>query len=171
MKVPHSENSKLSATYCQRHISIPGASLLKSLSFSSSSVSPSPNHLLSIFLLQSIEQTPIHTNTPILITAILVVQEVEVIAFFLVISITLLLCQRSASTKIIPIYPTGCLHKRFRLSDLLRGMTDSSFPLVKENWIHQPLLNGCIQAFDYTPSNTLVGVCGVFNCVLAHMYA
>lgn len=79
--------------------------------------------------------------------------------------------QRLASPKIIPIYPTGCLYKRFRLSDSLRGMTDSSSLLFKENWIHQPLLNGCIQAFDYTPSDTLVGVWGVFNCVFAHMCA
>lgn len=91
--------------------------------------------------------------------------------FFPVTSITALLFQLLASTKIIPIYPTGCSRSRFRLSDLLRGMTDSCFPLFKENWIHQLLLNGCIQAFDHTPSNTLVGVCGVFKCVFAHMYA
>ena len=113
-----------------------------SLSFPLSSLaSRSTIRLLSIFLLipplnvHTRTRTHTHTHTfvhtPILITAILIVQEVEAIAFFLVISITPPLCQLSASSKIIPIYPTGCLHKRFRLSDLLRGMTDSSIPFIQ----------------------------------------
>lgn len=92
-------------------------------------------------------------------------------SFFLVISSTPEPRRLLASSKIIPIYPTGCLHKRFRLSDLLRGITDSGFPLLKQNWIHQPPLNGWIQAFGYTPSDTLASVCGVFICVFAYMYA
>ena len=112
------------------------------------SLSLSPSHPLLLHLAlpfassrsfswSPLERTHTHTHThtlahtPILITAILIVQEVEAIAFFLVISITPLLCQLSASSKIIPIYPTGCLHKRCRLSDSLRGMTDSSIPFIQ----------------------------------------
>lgn len=93
------------------------------------------------------------------------------IFFFLFISITSLACQLLASSKIIPIYPTRCLHKPFRLSDSLRGMTDSGFPLFKENWIHQPLLSGCFQAFHCAPSDTLVAVCGAFMHTFAHIHS
>lgn len=48
-------------------------------------------------------------------------------------------------------------------------MTDSCFPLFKENWIHQKLLNGCIPVFEHTPSKALC-VCGVFKGVFAHVY-
>lgn len=74
-----------------------------------------------------------------------------------------------ASAKIIPIHPVGCLHKPSRLSDSLRAMTDSSFSLFKENWIHQLLVNDRVRAFEHTPSKAL-GVCGVFKGVFAHMY-
>lgn len=66
-----------------------------------------------------------------------------------------------ASAEITPI-------QTIQVKRLAERMTDSCFPLFKENWIHQELLNGCIPVSEHTPSQALC-VCGVFKGAFAHM--